>query len=163
MDKVERFTELYTAAEPKLRLAFTSFAFNRDDLYQESLIHLWNKFDSFDGDKQFLPWARNVMKNKALDIIRASNETNNVLYNEWEHVFEETQTAPVILKYRKELDKVYRSGLISSQELVLLSRRYAAGMSSAQLAKIGNTTPEAIRQQLSRLKKRINDYVDGTT
>lgn len=56
-----RFTDLFTEAEPMLyRFAFSLCA-NRSDAYdvlQDAMASLWRRFDEYDPKRPFLPWAR---------------------------------------------------------------------------------------------------------
>lgn len=59
-DKAERFLQLFSRYQLPIRAFISTLVPSKsegDDVMQETSMALWNKWDKYDPEKEFLPWA----------------------------------------------------------------------------------------------------------
>jgi len=75
-----KLVEMYQ--QPAYRLAFRILGNEEEarDSVQESFIKIWQKIDSFDPSREFLPWMYRILVNTSNDRLRKLKTTLNDLY-----------------------------------------------------------------------------------
>jgi RNA polymerase sigma-70 factor (ECF subfamily) len=80
-DKAE-FLRLYTPIQPKLFSFILAMIHNRKDaeeLFQETSVILWDKYDKFNGEMIFDTWAIGIARNKVLEYLRQNKKQKKML------------------------------------------------------------------------------------
>lgn len=76
-----RFLRLYAGIQTKLFAFILSVIHNRNDaeeLFQETSVILWERFDSYEADKPFAGWALGIARNKVLEYLRANKRSRKL-------------------------------------------------------------------------------------
>lgn len=76
-----RFLRLYTGIQTKLFAFILSVVHNRNDaeeLFQETSVILWERFETYESDKPFAPWALGIARNKVLEYLRANKRSRKL-------------------------------------------------------------------------------------
>ena len=162
-ENYELFVKLLTSNEAMLRSFVRKLLPSEndvDDLMQEISITLWNKFDSFDPETNFLKWAYVVSRfkvmsfrrNKGREKLHFDDELLNIMAEEIE---EESELSKARLKAMQgcihKLPKAKRQMLV---------RAYQADMSMKELAaKLGKSSA-AVYKTISRLRMVLFDCIN---
>ncbi len=157
-----RFTDLFTEAEPMLyRFAFSLCA-NRsdaDDVLQDAMASLWRRFDDYDPKRPFLPWARQfiyqtVLSHRQKYATRAKYLSDKAveLMNVQEHDTDISQ------EQRLEALKTCLAEL-KDKDRRLIEHRYAPKTTLDQLATDTNQTVNALSKRLQRLRVLLGKCV----
>ncbi|MEJ5261020.1 MAG: sigma-70 family RNA polymerase sigma factor [Anaerohalosphaeraceae bacterium] len=76
-----RFLRLYAGIQTKLFAFILSVVHNRNDaeeLFQETSVILWERFETYDSDKSFASWALGIARNKVLEYLRANKRSRKL-------------------------------------------------------------------------------------
>lgn len=137
-----------------------------DDLFQETLITAWRKFDDFDASRSLAPWLRGIALNLARNAARRRQADP--------HVFSETMHEAV----EPLFEKLGRDGPEQGERLVetlhlclqklpghsreLLRLRYEEDQNATAIAADKGKSPVAIRKALQRLRLTLADCLGNT-
>lgn len=127
-----------------------------DDLFQETLITAWRKFDDFDSSRPLGPWLRGIALNLARNAARRRQADP--------HVFSETMHEAI----EPLIDQMGQSGGRPIEQLVetlhhclqklpghsreLIRLRYQENQNATAIAHDRGKSPVAIRKSLQRLR-----------
>lgn len=130
-----------------------------EDLLQDVMMKLWQIRDSLPPDKELLPFLLTVVRNLCLDRLRSRQIKDDTI-----------EDVDITLDYLQPLDiddKVEEKdrlrhllGLINQlppDQQKVLRLRAIDDLSTDEIAKQLNITPENVRQLLSRARKRLRD------
>lgn len=130
-----------------------------EDLLQDVMMKLWQIRDSLPPDKELLPFLLTVVRNLCLDRLRSRQIKDDTI-----------EDVDISLDYIQPLDiddKVEEKdrlrhllGLINQlppDQQKVLRLRAIDDLSTDEIAKQLNITPENVRQLLSRARKRLRD------
>lgn len=76
-----RFLRLYTGIQNKLFAFILAVVHNRNDaeeLFQETSVILWERFDTYQEEKPFSAWALGIARNKVLEYLRANKRSRKL-------------------------------------------------------------------------------------
>ncbi len=130
-----------------------------DDLYQEVALEALRIRPTFEAGTNFGAWVRAIARLQALRHRRAAGRRRSValssevieqLAQEWEE--ESDDREPALRACVQELEAEPRR---------LLSLRYAAGLPLRRIAAEAGRSEDALKVQLSRLRKRLQACVEG--
>lgn len=130
-----------------------------EDLLQDVMMKLWQIRDSLPPDKELLPFLLTVVRNLCLDRLRSRQIKDDTI-----------EDVDISLDYLQPLDiddKVEEKdrlrhllGLINQlppDQQKVLRLRAIDDLSTDEIAKQLNITPENVRQLLSRARKRLRE------
>ena len=130
-----------------------------EDLLQDVMMKLWQIRDNLPPDKELLPFLLTVVRNLCLDRLRSRQIKDDTI-----------EDVDISLDYIQPLDiddKVEEKdrlrhllGLINQlppDQQKVLRLRAIDDLSTDEIAKQLNITPENVRQLLSRARKRLRD------
>lgn len=160
-----RFLELYLAHEDGLRAFVRILVRDRDefdDVFQAIVLTLWERFETYQSDRPFGPWARGVAAHKVLQLRRElgrrptpfSPKTVETILDVFERRM--SSTAPASQKL-EALERCVEA--LPPRWRELLGLRYFDGLSLAEMAgRIGGTLG-ATQRSLSRARIRLADCI----
>ena len=143
--------------------AMTAFAFslvpNRadvDDIIQETLKALWNKFDDYDPERPFLPWANRFVYRQVQMHRRSAAIRNKYVFTD--DTFEALAgAAPDSIERDKAmsaaLDKCL--GKLNEKQRDLIEQRYLAKGTLQDLAEESGRTANALYKTLQRIRESL--------
>lgn len=135
-----------------------------DDLFQETLITAWNKFDEFDPSRSLGPWLRgiafNLVRNAARSRKRdflvfgaAATEAIESLFNN----FDGDQG-----KWEEQVDALRACvEALPEKSRKIVELRYEKRVNAAEIAQKVSSSPAAIRKKLQRIRQLLAECVMG--
>lgn len=158
MPGTEQFISQFTRYERQIRYYIASLVANKsdvDDIMQETSSLLWEKFDQYDPERPFLPWAMRFAYN-AVRTYRQKLGTRRKYFSdelveeladlhekEIDRLEQERKLLPVVLKK------------LSEKERLLIEHRYSNGGNIQELADKLGEKPDALYKRLQRIREKL--------
>jgi len=149
-----RFIRLYTEIQSKLYFYILAMIHNRsdaDDVFQETVVTLWNSFGKYEEGKSFGAWAVGIARNKVFDYLRA-NKKNKKLFDD--SVYEELSE----LAQNKSEDVSDRHQILGScvnklkeSDHKLLTLRYHKSVSIKDISKMTGRSSDSLYKSMARV------------
>lgn len=158
--KPEEFVDLYSRHQAKLLRFVVALVSNLDDaedILQETSRVLWERFDDYEPNTNFLAWARKVALMRVFEYRRSSarrakllpDETLERIVQQWE--IDENSG---LLSDRAEAIQLCVSQLRDA-ERQLLHQRYVVGQRVNQIAEYSLRTVNAVSKSLERIRNAL--------
>lgn len=134
-----------------------------DELFQETLITAWNKFDQFDQTRPLAPWLRGIALNLARNACRRQQRDCLVFTDKVVAFVEES-----ICKIEDNEDDGLRQKtdaltkclkLLQPRARKLIQQRYEENLNATEISALTETSSAAIRKQLQRVRKALAECV----
>jgi len=130
-----------------------------EDLLQETSITLWEKFDQFDPETDFIPWAfrvalwkvKNFHRKQGRSKITFSDELLELIANRYESL------EPRLGRRREVLQDCLEKLNHADQEFIL--SRYEPGANAQTAAEHSGRNIQAAYKALARIRKRLHACV----
>lgn len=136
-------------------LALVPNVTDAEDIYQETVYVMWDKFSTFEVGTDFVAWAVTIAKFKILEF-RAKQQKSKVQFSD--KIYESLESVaasqmPVIQDHLDALkDCIHK---LSEKEKSLLGMRYAANMSFRQMSsRVGKNT-SALHRTLAIIHSKL--------
>ncbi|PKR77528.1 RNA polymerase subunit sigma-32 [Halalkalibacillus sediminis] len=150
------------------RLIFT-YVKNRattDDVFQEIMIIVYKKLDSFRGDSAFKTWLFRITVNKCKDYLKSPANRLILWKNNWfDSKDEETPESRLLLEEKKEelIESILSLPLKDREVLVL---QYYKEMKIEEISDLLEMNASTVRTRISRAKAKLKNelkegYLDG--
>ena len=157
MDVNERFTKVWTQAQPIVRGYIHSMVMDfheTDDLLQDVAITLLRKFSEYDESRPFLAWALGVARFKVLSYRNAQSSKPVLLSDFAEKIAAVHQEmAPVFEQRTNALNECLRE--IKGQSRQIMLQRYGESLKPHEIARRLGLEPNAIRVALARIRESL--------
>jgi RNA polymerase sigma-70 factor, ECF subfamily len=158
MPGTEEFIRQFTRHERQIRYYIASLVVNKsdvDDIMQEASSLLWKKFDLYDPERPFLPWAMRFAYN-AVRTYRQKLSTRHKYFSD--ELVEE-----LVAAHEKEMDRLEQERRLlpaaltklSDRERLLVEHRYSNGGTIQDLAEKLGETPDALYKRLQRIREKL--------
>ena len=144
-------------------LAYTSkLAENQvetEDIVQEVFLKLWSIRDKLDGYNSVEALALKMTKNKTLDELKRKRfESQDKIKKTTFNAFRTASDPAMIIEYKDMADHVKRLiGMLPSLQQTIIRMKDVEGYELSEIAAITDTPIEAVRNNLSRARKRIRE------
>ena len=127
-----------------------------DDILQDVLISVWNKSESFDGVGSLEGWLKRIAINRCRNHFRATTAVHRKLqqFAEWLGGQQETTTT-------NASSDLLETGLarLSHDDRIVLVLFYLEEMKGSEVARLLDTTVEAMHVRLHRARTRLKKLV----
>lgn len=158
MQGTEQFINQFTRHERQIRYYIASLVANKsdvDDIMQEASSLLWSKFDQYDPERPFLPWAMRFAYN-AVRTYRQKLGTRRKYFTD--ELVEE-----LVATHEKEMDRLEQERKLlpvamkklTEKERLLIEHRYSNGGTIQDLAEKLGTKPDALYKRLQRIREKL--------
>ncbi|MEP3481173.1 MAG: sigma-70 family RNA polymerase sigma factor [Fuerstiella sp.] len=162
-DLGDLFARLLVTHDRQLRRYIAMLLLQHDDVeevLQRTAVVLWKKFEDYDPERDFLPWATRFAYFEVLNF-RKEHARSKLVYTE--DVMQ--QLTDMRERYSDELQKRQAAlqdclAKVSDGDRQLLDRRYDASASMKSLAAETGRTVKAIYRRLDRIRAAITECVD---
>ena len=159
MHPSEKFSKLYLKNEDKLRNYIRRLIFDTEsaqDVLQNTAMALWKKHEQYDEKKDFLPWAYRFAYNEVRNFYRKNEKKNQIIDLEClDQLAETAEKHSVQLEDLKEyLNKCLFK--LDNEERELIEYRYCEDGKINDLAKLKQTTANALSKSLQKLRKKLH-------
>lgn len=174
MDTNARFLLLYTQIQSRLYAFVLAVVHNRsdaDEIFQETVLILWNKFETYREGEDFGAWAIGIAKNKVFEYLRHHRKKQQVFQETFYQQLSE-QASRRSDDYPERMDLLKQCvQTLREKDQALLMMRYnqnlpirtmseATGRSCDSLYKAMTRIMVVLRQCISR-KLEISGSCDG--
>jgi len=155
---------LFVAHEPELRAFLRTLLpswESVDDVLQESSVVMWQKLDQLENEEGFLPWAKVIVRFKAMHARRTVARDRLVLSEETVMLLAEDafETIPDQMdRERKALDSCLRKLSRENRDLVLLPYRRPGALT--ELAQQSGRSVNSLYKLLGRLREKLRLCVE---
>jgi RNA polymerase sigma-70 factor (ECF subfamily) len=158
MQGTEAFISQFTRHERQIRYYIASLVANKsdvDDIMQEASSLLWKKYEQYDPERPFLPWAMRFAYN-AVRTYRQKLGTRRKYFTD--ELLEE-----LVATHEKEMDRLEQErkllpvamNKLSEKERLLIQHRYSNGGTIQDLASKLGETPDALYKRLQRIREKL--------
>jgi RNA polymerase sigma-70 factor (ECF subfamily) len=157
----EIFLQRVTFIKPDLeRLARRKLSVQADaeDLVQEVLMRLWLVREKWETHQNYKPLAINILEHCVIDRYRKTREMEPI---ETQPLVSQTET-PHQYAEAKDLGRFIWKLIeqLPPLQQLIMRLKDIEGHEVEEIALITNTTPEAVRMNLSRARKRIREVIN---
>ena len=158
IQKNDDFTKLFAKSHGHLYNFAFSLTMNRsdaDDIMQEAMVLIWERFEEYDSDKPFTKWAMAFIYRKVLENRRKHARRAKILSSEALKIIYEEQLEAVEIE--RPLYKVLDECLakISDYDRELIAWRYSPSFSLKGLAEKYNRSVNAISKRLQKIRYNV--------
>ncbi len=134
-----------------------------EDAVQETMIRLWNLRDDLDKYDNRVALAMTITKNQCIDKIRSRGKTVSIELDLYRRASPDNPYLRLERKNTEEVLKVIIEDLPALQKAII-TMKDIEGYELAEIAEITGSSPEAIRVNLSRARKKVREeYIRLTT
>jgi RNA polymerase sigma-70 factor (ECF subfamily) len=163
-DKHERFLRLFATHEERIRRYILVLAPRRadaDEIFQETAVALWRKFDEYDAEQPFVTWACRFAHFQTLSHRkREAVRRKHLQFSD--AAFEALAAEPIPSEderesWRAALAECVKSLSISQWELI--RARYAADTTITDLAKQTGKSVKSLYKSLARIRLQLGNCV----
>ncbi len=132
------------------------------DVLQETAIAVWRKFDQYDPQQPFLPWAKRFAHNEVLMYHRKRRRYTFLTPELIEMLIErQSEHEPRMQQRRQALQSCLEK--LPHADRLLLDQRYAApGTTIRQLAAETGETANVLYKVLARIRRQLLDCINRT-
>lgn len=156
------FVELIMKFERPLMRYIRSLVPRLDDaeeVWQATAIVLWEKFEEFDHDRDFLPWAQKFAYFESLQQRRKTARDRMVFSeNAMQAIADTHQASQEHLDQRSHALKMCMEKL-EHADLALLRSRYDSDITIGELAQRLETTAKSLYRRLDRIRDKLAQCV----
>jgi RNA polymerase sigma-70 factor (ECF subfamily) len=159
----ERFVRLFAAGQPEVLryiLALVPDINDAQEILQETAVDLWKKFDQYDPDCPFVPWACRFAFFQVLKLREQKSRWNKFLSLEAidRLAAERLEENDVLEDRRRALAKCLQ--LLSESERLIVEKRYSQRVSVAELAATTGQTISTLYKALERVRRRLFECIN---
>jgi RNA polymerase sigma-70 factor (ECF subfamily) len=131
-----------------------------DDLFQQSSLVLWDKFDQFDPSRSFVGWACGVARYEVLNFLRARSRDRLYFSDELSLALIEAQEE--LEQERLEERRMVLAGCMKKlpdRDKDLLEACYDRSSGVREVARARGRSPQSIHNSLRRIRRALFDCV----
>lgn len=130
-----------------------------EDVFQQTSLTLWDKFDEFTPGTSFIAWAKAVARNKTLSFLRSQRRERARFSDEViEQLAERDLWSPETLENRLSALARCRQKL-STMDQALLAKCYGAASSIRDAAHQVGRPVESVYSSLSRIRRALFECI----
>jgi len=162
-DAPQRFAELLVRHDRELLRYILTLIPRRDDaeeVLQRTAVALWEKFNEYDPQREFVPWAVRFAYFEVLNFRKEQARNRLVFSEEVMALLKETHASERATLDRRRAALAQCLAALSSDDRSLLERRYADAATVRSLAEERGRTVKSLYRRLDRLRELITACVD---
>ncbi len=164
-DQTEQFVRLLTRHQGDVYRYIVSLmpgSPDADDVMQDTATLLWKKFDDYDHDRPFVPWAMRFAYFEVLKHRKRMGKSRLIFSNDLlETLAGDYEAEQPALEVRRQALESCLTKLDKTDE-ALIQRRYASQKTIAQLAEDENRSVHKLYYALERIRASLVKCVERT-
>lgn len=163
-DRIDEFVSLYTQHARRVYSFIRSLVFHQadaEDVFQEVGRVLWEKFDDYTPDTNFVSWAFTICHYKVLQFRRSQRRNAVTVLSEDVVALLDQQSLASQAKGETQqymLSKCLQE--LSQHDRMLVESRYAVGESTKSVAEAAGQSIDAIYRALRRIHRLLFECVN---
>ena len=132
---------------------------DRQDIFQEVLIHVWRSLDAFRGQSNLGTWLYRITVNTCLGWLRREKRRSQMLERAGEElqVVEASSAEPPVPGREEDLQQLYAQIVQLPPVDRLLVSLYLEEMNTAQMAEVLGISEGNVRVKLHRIKNQLRE------
>jgi RNA polymerase sigma-70 factor, ECF subfamily len=159
----ERFARTFLQYQGRVYGQIVTLLPNRhdaEDVFQQTSLILWKKWDQFEPDQDFLAWACGVARNEVRNFLRHRGRDRVVLSDKLMNDLADLrlQEQPLLEERRSLLARCMKKLSFLARELI--ERCYQGEESIGAIARQFRTTPNALYLRLRRIRRELMECVE---
>jgi RNA polymerase sigma-70 factor, ECF subfamily len=132
-----------------------------EDVFQETCIVLWQKFDEFQPGTNFTGWAIRIAQNKAMDFQKSRGRRARFFKPELQAVFMADVSAPVVDAAEDGIDALSNCmARLDDGDRRLVQLCYGDGLPVRDVAGQLGRTPQSVHNSLRRIRMALLDCIE---
>ncbi len=141
--------------------ATVSNSADAEDILQEVACQVAEKYDEYDSERPFLPWAIGVAKIKIAEYYRSKKKHSTIYTSELIESLSEAcfRLHSYLHPYSNALEECLRK--LDKKSAELLTMRYQENLSPQVIAEGMNTTSGTVRVSLTRIRNRLRNCMQA--
>ena len=162
-DKLTEFTLLWTQAQPAV-MAFirsvTPQLADAEDILQETARQVATRFDEYDPNRPFGPWAMGVAKYKVMEWRRRQKKAAMLFDEDAIDAIHFSYTNPKVdwTETGHAIDLCLKKASPAAEKLLVM--RYLEDLKPAEIARRTKTTANSVSVRLSRARDALKDCIE---
>ena len=158
-----RFLRMYTKVQPRVFAFILSVIHNRsdaDELFQETNVILWERFDQYREETPFAAWAIGIARNKVLEYLR-KNKQSRMLFADrfYEQIAEASANSEDDLTGRMSALKFCLEKL-KSPDRKLLSLRFNRDYTVKMLSQLTGRSTDSLYKSMARIMHLLKGCIE---
>ena len=142
-------------------LSLVASTSDADDILQETLTVMWNKFEEFESGTNFVAWGKQIARYKAMDYLRKNRTSKFCFDSDVLKLIESKSGQMDNLPDRNEaMKKCIRK--LSEKYRSILKMRYGQDMSFKQISLEFGVTKQSIHRMVSRIHALLAKCIKST-
>jgi RNA polymerase sigma-70 factor, ECF subfamily len=166
VEKSAVFTDLLHESRSRVYGYIYALVQNRDDaedVFQETTLRLWEKFDEFELGTDFGRWASRVARLTVLNFVRRHRRRRRFFSDELlDQIAKTHQREATQLTSERTQALTHCVERLGASDRELIETCYAGDRSIKEIARMQGRTADAIYQALSRIRRALLACVERT-
>lgn len=158
------FVRLFLASENRVYAYIYSLLPNwaeADEIFQETSLVLWQKFEEYKPDTDFIAWACRIAYFKVLHHRRSQARSRVVFDEEFLECVSQEQLAQAGEEREQHQALLHCLEKLTDSQRSLLDRCYQPGTTTKSVAEELQSPVDTIYKKLKRLRKTLFDCIQG--
>lgn len=164
VDSYRSLVEHYHSLAYSVGLAATGNSATSEDIVQESFTLAWNRLSELRDLRRFRPWLCGIVRNQARTIRRHEQRHAPDAGKAWRGLCEHAcgDATPLEHTIAQQEREILASSLaaLAEADRAPLVLRYGEQMTTHEIADVLNISEAAVRQRLSRARRRLRNRVE---
>jgi RNA polymerase sigma-70 factor (ECF subfamily) len=133
-----------------------------EDIMQETLVVMWDKFDTFQEGTSFLAWSKQIARYKVMNFIRKDKDIEVVHFSEYltDKIAEMDDGISCYETYYEAMHRCVDKLKESNKKIIHL--RYIKSMKIKDIAGILGATSNTLSKQMARIHYMLRKCIDRT-
>lgn len=133
-----------------------------EDIFQETILEMWKKFDTFQVGTDFVAWAVTIAKYKVLTFRKKTLSSKMQFSNEIIELLEST-AGPKVDKLHEHLEVLKKCmGRLREKDVLLLKLRYENDMTYKAISSRTGKSPVVIHRMMSAIHASLATCIRRT-
>lgn len=162
-NKLTEFTLLWTKAQPVVMAYIRSVTpqlADAEDILQETARQITTRFDEYDPQRPFGPWAMGVAKYKVLEWRRRQKKAAMLFDDDALEAIHFSYTDPKVDwgETGRAIDQCLKKASPAAEKLLVM--RYLEDLKPADIARLTKSTANSVSVRLSRARDALRDCIE---
>lgn len=133
-----------------------------EDIMQETMMIMWQKFDDFQEGTNFIAWAKQIARYKVVEYIRKNKRRSMVHFSD-NAVEELASQEPTIASQNTYFEALHNCiDKLKDRNRKIIRLRYTREMKIKEVAELMDMTHNALSKHMARIHHRLKKCIDRT-